>query len=364
MSKTAEDVSASLSEQSSTLEPTDQIAELLLGGAESVTEEESDDENLTATSNQDEDEASGEDEEANDGEEETTLEAVADDEPTWENVLGVSEASLSFDEAGNVAGFKTKVNGEDQVIPAADLIAGYQNNKSNTSKSQAHSEAVKEFEVQKGKAEEVYSSKLASVEALTKHFETQLIGDYNNIDWNKLRVEDPAEYAAARHDYATKAGELTRIMEAISTDKQSQNQEANEVAIKKKQEYMKSQYDIMIEKNPTWSDEAVRKVAQEEHKAFVQEQYGVNDQEWGTVSDSRMIELIKDAKKYHDGAKVAEKKTLKPVPKFQKGRGRGQKAPVSKLAKLTSAASKAKGSAKRDLQTSAVAELLLGGHNG
>ena len=77
--------------------------------------------------------------------------------------------------------------------------------------------------------------------------------------------------------------------------------------------------------------------------------------------DARLIELIKDAKKYHEGATVAAKKKQKPVPKFQKSRGTGVKPKTSKLEKLTAASRKAQGGEKRDLQQSAVAELLLGG---
>ena len=76
--------------------------------------------------------------------------------------------------------------------------------------------------------------------------------------------------------------------------------------------------------------------------------------------DARLIELIKDAKTYHEGLKVADKKKQKPVPKFQKSRG-GGKPKVSKLDKLTAASKKAHGADKRELQTSAVAELLTGG---
>jgi hypothetical protein len=364
MSRTAEDVSASLSSDGPTLDPTDAIADLLIGDNKSELDEVKDEETPIQTSNQDDDEESNEEQKADDdseGEEEGTLEEIAEGDVTWEGVLGVSEDSLSFDEAGNVAGFKTKVNGEEQIVSAADLVAGYQNNKSFTGKSQAHAEVVKDFEVQKERVQQVYASKLESVNALSKHFEKQLIAEFDDVNWTQLRVENPAEYAALRQDYAAKASELQGIQEAINKDKESVNKQTSEDNLAKQQTYMQSQYDQMLVNNPEWSDEKTRDTARDGFKAFVKDSYGFTDGEWDSVFDARLIELVKDAKKYHDGAAVAGKKTLKPVPKFQKSRGKGVKRQASKLEKLTAASKKATGGQKRDLQQSAVAELLLGG---
>jgi len=367
MSTTAEDVTATLSSEESNLENVDQIAELLLGDDEPEIEDENSEETPAQSLTQEEGEISNEEQEAAEGdddeveEEDTTLEVVADEDLTWATALGVNEDQLSFDEDGDIAGINVKVNGESETIDMSTLIAGFQNNKANTVKSQSHAEAVKEFEVQKEQTEQLYASKLESVDALTKHFENQLIAEFDNINWDQLRVEDPAEYAAARHDYATKAGELQKVMGAIQADKESQNNEQLQAQQANQQAYMKNQYDIMLQNNPEWSDETIRNAAREGYQTFVKDQYGFADEHWDMVTDARLIELIKDAKKYHDGAAVAAKKTQKPVPKFQKSRGVVQKTGASKLEKLTSAAESATGSRKRDLQASAVAELLAGG---
>lgn len=362
MSTTAEDVSATLTSQEANLDATDSIAELLVGEDESETEDVAGEETQTQASTQDDDEESNEDGEAEDGEEETTLEAVAEeDELTWESTLGAEEGQLSFDDDGNITGFVTKVNGESETVDAKTLIAGFQNNKAFTMKSQAHAEEVKEFEVRKEQIEQEYTSKLESVDALSQHFERQLISEFDNVNWEQLRVTDPAEYAALRQDFSTKAGELSAIKEAIATDKASAGQKAVEEQQVKSQAYMKEQFDLMIGNNPEWSDKKVLEKAHDEFRGFVKDNYGFKDQEFDSVFDARLIELIKDAKKYHEGAKVASKKRQKPVPKFQKSVGGGVKPKTSKLDKLTAASKKAHGDDKRNLQASAVAELLTGG---
>ncbi len=362
MSKSAEEMATTLTQEKepeSSVDATDEIAALLAGEDESKSEDTTEEETPTEESTTDEDEESNE-EEAEDSEEETTLEAVADDEATWETVLGVEDGKLSYDDKGDINGVNVKVDGETSTISMADLIVGYQTNKSVTQRSQAFAEEKKTFEGQKEQTEQLYASKLQSVDALTKHFEKQLIGEYDNVDWEKLRTTDPAEYAAAKQDFSSKAGELQKIQDAINNDMAESAKESEEKQSVASQEYMKTQFNLMIEKNPEWSDETVRSTARDSYKKFVSDQYGFNDQEFDSVFDARLIELIKDAKNYREGLKVADKKKQKPVPKFQKSRGSGGKPKASKLDKLTAASHKAHGEEKRELQKSAVAELLLG----
>lgn len=363
MSTTSENVSATLAGQAVSLESkADSIAALLTGEEEELLGDDKDDENLSDASTQDDDDDSNDELEATgDDEEGTPLEEVAADDTTWEGTLGVSEGDLSFDEDGNITGFNTKVNGEIQTIGAKDLIAGYQNNKANTAKAQAHAEMVKDFEVKKGEIEQVYSSRLASVDALSAHFEKELVAEFDGVDWNQLRVDNPAEYAALRHDFSAKAGELQKIKDAIESDKSTQNQELMQSNQDSNKAYLKGQFDTMIENNPEWADEPTLTKARKEYKTFTEETYGFKPAEFDSVFDARLIELIKDAKAYHEGKKVAEKKMKKPVPKFQKSRGKGVKPRTSKLEKLTAASRNATGENKRNLQQSAVAELLLGG---
>jgi hypothetical protein len=363
MSTNAEDVTATISRPGeNSAEPVDQIANLLAGEDESETTDTEEEVTPVQVSTEAEDkesneeEAEGEDEEV----EETELEAIADDEATWETTLGVEDGQLSFNEDGDINGVNVKVDGETSTIGIKDLIAGYQTNKSVTQRSQALAEEKKIFDGQKEQMEQVYASKLTSVDALTKHFEKQLISEYDTVDWEKLRVEDPAEYAAAKQDFSAKAGELQKIQDAIKIDQDQHSVEFNESRAESANAYKQKQFEIMIENNPEWADKEKLNASKQLFESFVLDQYGFEAQEFDSVFDARLIELIKDAKMYRDGLKVAGKKKQKPVPKFQKSRGTS-KTKVSKLDKLTAASKKAHGEDRRNLQQSAVAELLLGG---
>jgi hypothetical protein len=361
MSTTAEDVTATISRPGeNSAEPVDQIANLLAGEDESETTDTEEEETPVQVSTEDDDEESNEEEAEDEDEDETELEDIADNKETWEAVLGVENGKLSYDENGDIDGVIVKVDGESSTVGINDLITGYQTNKSVTQRSQALAEEKKIFDGEREQIEQVYASKLTSVDALTKHFEKQLISEYDTVDWEKLRVEDPAEYAAAKQDFSAKAGELQKIQDAIKTDQDQHSVEFNEKRTETTNAYKQRQFDIMIENNPEWADKEKLGASKKLFESFVLDQYGFEAQEFDAVFDARLIELIKDAKMYRDGLKVAGKKKQKPVPRFQKSRGTS-KAKVSKLDKLTAASRKAHGDDKRELQKSAVAELLLGG---
>ena len=88
--------------------------------------------------------------------------------------------------------------------------------------------------------------------------------------------------------------------------------------------------------------------------------YGISPEEFKLLNDARHLEILKDALAFRKGKSISENKVNKVPPKFQKANGKTGK-PMSKLTRLTLDARKAQGSRQRDLQTAAVAELLMGG---
>jgi len=340
----------------------DSIAELLIGdsgasdsegkAADKAVEEEAED---TPDEESEEEETPAEDSTEEDESDED------DGDDTWESVLGLEEGQIDFDEEGNLQGVNVKVNGESATVKMNDLVAGYQNNKANTQKAQALSEERKAFDAQAQAIAQDFKTKLDNVEAMSNYLNEQLVSEFNGVDWEKLRVENPAEYAAARQDYSARAHELQQAQQAIIAEKQQTTEAEKQKFVESQSAFVKEQRAKMIENNPTWNSPETFNKDMGEIKTFLSNQYGFTDQDFAAVADARLIELVKDAKKFREGIKFAQKKVQKPVPKFQKSVGKSRKAP-SKLDKLTKAAKGASGANKRVAQSDAIAELLLGGN--
>lgn len=350
------------SNQQAGLSPTDEIANLLVSEDEQEAPEAEEPVSEAEGENEDEQVTTEDSEEEETPSEESTDEEVTDEsDPTWENVLGLDESQISLDDEGNLTGINVKVNGEVSTVKMNDLVAGYQNNKSFTQKSQALAEEKKQFETQVKTVAEEYKAKLDNAEALTTYLSKKLVSDYDGVDWDRLRAENPAEYAAARQDYASQAQELQKAQEALQQERSQLTQQQQAEFMKQEQQVLAEQRAKMLENNPEWNDPGKFEQDMTGMKNFLRNQYGFSDEDFASVRDARLIELVKDAKKFREGVKFAQKKITKPVPQFQKSSGKKAKA-VSKLDKLTKAAKSAKGANKRHLQSDAIAELLIGGN--
>jgi len=280
-----------------------------------------------------------------------------DGDATWSKVLGVPEDKVVLDDDGEFAGFKIKVDGKVEVVPAADLIAGFQNNKSNTQKSKAIAEEKKQLEAHKTQLLQEYGNKIKDAEALTTYLENSLVKEYQGVDWNSLRYSNPGEYAALVQDYNIRVDEIQKIKTATDTVKQQETEKYQQEFGQRTQAYIQEQVQQAIEKHPEWQDTKKFKAALSDMQNFVSDTYGFSAKEFADVKDARILDLILDAKKYRAGKTVAEQKLAKPVGKFQKPTGQ-VKATKSKLEQLTSKAKASSGYAKHAAETDAVAELL------
>jgi hypothetical protein len=281
----------------------------------------------------------------------------SESDATWSKVLGVPEDKVVLDDEGDFAGFKIKVDGKVEVVPAADLIAGFQNNKSNTQKSKVLAEERKTLEATKNQILQEYGTKIKDAEALTSYLENSLVKEYQGIDWNNLRFQNPGEYAALVQDYNIRVEEIQKIKTATETVKQQETEKYNQEFGQKTQAYIQEQVQQAIDKHPEWQDTKKFKAALGDMQSFMSDTYGFTPQEFADVKDARILDVILDAKRYRAGKTIAEKKLAKPVGKFQKPTGQA-KATKSKLEQLTSKAKASSGYAKHAAETDAVAELL------
>lgn len=336
----------------------DQIANLL--GEESI--KETPKKELKEESEEDDTQPDDSTQEGDDDGEEETEQSEDDDsdDVTWGKTLGIDDKNVVLDEEGNFVGVNVKVDGKVSTVDMKTLVDGYNYNKSNTHKAQQLSEQRKEFEELKTAVATEYVQKIEVVDKLTSHLKNALIGEYKNVDWNKLRAENPGEYAAAVQDFNARNAEIEQIINAVGAEKAGLTQEQMAEQQGKMQEHIKAQAEKVLENNPSWADPKVFKKTLTEMTDFVNESYGFTPEEFASVQDARLLELVKDAMKYRSSIKGAKTKLESKVPKFQKSVG--SKPSESKLAKLTKKAKTTQGYHKRAAETDAITALLLGGN--
>lgn len=325
----------------------DQMAEILVGGLDedSDIQDDGNDENQTEASTEEE---VSEDQDAQD-----------DEDVTWAKALGVDESDILLDDDGNFKGIKIVVDGKEEQATLAELKNGYQFNKANTQRAQAIAEERKQLENVKQLVTTEYTQKLQNVNKLTELLAGKFLEEYNSLDWQRIRLEQPGEYAALQRDFDAKRLELQNIFAALETEQKSISVEEQQAQQAKYNSYLEAQAQKAIANNPEWKDVEKFKTAMSDMVKFVGDAYGFSADEFSSVYDARLLELIKDAMAYRNGSKIAQEKIATNIPKFQKSSGPAKKS--SKLDQLVKTAKSAKGYKKRDAEADAITALLLQG---
>lgn len=340
----------------SVVNPIDDIASLLLGDEEKQTDNENQqtgqEESDEGNSESQQDEGEGEESESAEAEGEQS-----DTDLTWAKALGVDDSQLVLDDDGNLKGIQVKVDGEVSTVGVKDLIAGYQLNKHVTQKSQALAEEKREFDTIRVNASKALFEKLQQADQLVGYLNQNLLSEFEGIDWNLLRAQNPGEYAAKVTDFQTKKAKLDQIQHALKSEGEQMTSQQMEEQQREYQKYLHGQYERVIEKNPQWADTERMKSDIASMGNFVNSTYEIRPEEFAMINDARHLEIIKDAMAYRNG-KVAVEKKIQNVPKMQKA-GKTSK-PMSKVTQLTLNARKASGHKQRDLQRDAIAAMLLG----
>ena len=242
---------------------------------------------------------------------------VPEDELSLAGYLGLDDDKLTVNDDGSVV-FNAIIDGQAKEVPLKDLATSYQMQGHVNNKSIALENERKEFETQRDAIATSLEAKFAENANFAKVLEEQLVSDYNQIDWDRLRAEQPSEWSALRQEYAEKAQNIQATQAQIGQEQRKLMDERNEVRNNQHQLHLQAEMQKMVAANPTWSNPEVMKSDTDKMKAFLGESYGFSKEDFAMVTDHRLIGLIQDAQAYRNGKSAAKVKINKNVPKFQK----------------------------------------------
>jgi hypothetical protein len=297
------------------------------------------------------------DEDKDPDEEKDELEAIADgEELSMAEYLGIDEDRLLVADDGSLA-FNAIIDGETITVPLKDLAASYQIQGHVNNKSIALEAERTEFNEQKNSVTQELQSRSQGLVKLTEMVENELVGEYNRIDWDALRVKNPNEWTAKRQEFAERAQKLKRTKSLVAEENERMAKEQIEEFQTKMATNIAAEKVKIIAANPTWADAKVLEAAQGKLRTFLNNTYGYTDKDFATVNDSRLISLIQDAQKYREGKQGVTDKKVKKIPKFRKPGAR--RAASSDLAKVRRSKGLRAAVKKSGGKTQDVANLLL-----
>ena len=300
--------------------PTERIESLLAAGDEPEAPEEQEAES-TSEPEQGSSEEVEEAEESADAEE--ASEESEDDDPTepepeegealevsdLAQYLGIDESKLDVDEDGSLY-VKTKVDGEENRATLADLVKSYQLEGHLNKRNMEVTELQKSLEEQKQQAEQQASERLQQLDDALNIAWQQLTSEYQQIDWQSLREQDPAEYAAKRAEYQERQSHLQQQYQKVQQERSQQSEQQKQQYQQALQEEQKK----LSEAIPEWQDESVAKREKQDIARYASENLGFSQQEVGNLADHRAVVALRKAMLY-DKLQSSKPETMKRVKK-------------------------------------------------
>jgi len=249
---------------------------------------------------------------------EDDLEKIADgDDLSLADYLGIEDDKLTVTDDGTVS-FTATINGEKTEVPLKELAKSYQLQGHVNNKSMALETERKEFEEARNTATSEIQERIQTVNGMSKMFEEQLVQEFNGIDWDELRQQNPAEWTALRQEYADRANQIQNIQANIQEEGRKAFEEQKAKIEQDSRQHLAAEFSKMVEANPDWKDKDKLNADMAKMKEFTSSTYGFSEQDMALVTDHRLIALIQDAQSFRRGkASVANKKVNK-LPKFQK----------------------------------------------
>jgi len=256
--------------------------------------------------------------------EETQDESLEEEQPDEEEEAGEepdedeeTDEVEETEESDEVTLYTVKVNGEDTEVTEDELIRGYSRHSDYTKKTQELAEERRNIE----SAQAQYYSELSALqqerqqyaEALTQVIQSSMAGleQYNNIDWETLKTDDPIEYITKRDEYR----EIQeRVRQNQYQAQQAQQQYEAEMQQVKKQ-VLQDEHGKLVAAMPEWGDPATQKKLATDLRAYAISR-GYTPEEIGGLVDHRSLMVLMKAQKYDELQKADVKaKKVKNKPK-------------------------------------------------
>ena len=91
---------------------------------------------------------------------------------------------------------------------------------------------------------------LQQIQGLGEMLQNKLTHDYQSIDWDRLRVTDPAEWSAKKYEFEQRQQELQQAGQMLGQQMRQRQDEQNMMEGQQRQQVIAVEREKMLEANP------------------------------------------------------------------------------------------------------------------
>lgn len=186
-----------------------------------------------------------------------------------------------------------KVDGAESQVPLATLLRTYQTDAHVTQKSQALAQQQQQWQTEQAAARQALTQQLSTAKTLADLAHQQLLAEFQGVDWNTLRLQNPGEWAALNQQFQQRAGAIQQQLAQVNQIAQGQAAEAQRNQV----QALAVEQSKMFEAFPEWRDPQKFQAARQELTSYAK-QTGFSDAELSSILDHRYMKVLHDASRY------------------------------------------------------------------
>ena len=287
-------------------------------------------EEVTEDVEQEEPEEAEETDEAEEAEEEDAADDTDESEES-------EEQEAEDEEVEETALYTVRVNGEDVEVTEDELVRGYSRQSDYTKKTQELAEYRKQLDggVQylQNEVAQTQAARQEYVNAMSQAIESNfsMAKQFENIDWERLKLEDREEYLTKRDEYREVQDKIRDLQGKQGQAYEQQNREMQA----QHQKLLQDEHAKMVSILPEWGEPEKQRAIAKSVGEFALSR-GYSQEELNQLVDHRSILVLMEAKASADmqGKHLkARAKKVKNKPKVVRSSAKKEKADVNKVAR-------------------------------
>ena len=243
-------------------------------------------------------------------EQEEVLEEDISDE--GEEVEDTTDQEDDYEEAEEeVQLYKVKIDGEEAEVTLEEALSGYQRERTFHKRMNEVSQKSKAIEAESAETKRLRDEYARGLQQLDQALRVP------EPNWEELRrTKTNEEFASIHAEYQIQQNNLAKVQQQQQAIMSQQQAEAQA----QYQNHLKTEFDTMLDKIPTWRDEKVREAERSKVISYAKSHMGYTDDEIAQASDHRAIVTLRKAMLYDElmGGKTQAKKKVKTAPKMVK----------------------------------------------
>lgn len=186
-----------------------------------------------------------------------------------------------------------KVDGKEERVPLHEALNSYSRQQDYTTKTQALANERQQFATERQTAMLLASEQVKQGRALGQVAQNLINQDYAQIDWNALKMQNPAQYAALAIEYQQRQSSVQQYLGQVSAQEQALAAKAQEES----QGRLAQEQERMLSVRPEWRDGAKFTEARE-GIVKLGRTLGFNDAELSGITDHRLMLMADMAARY------------------------------------------------------------------